>query len=490
MTSNSFLLGLVVMSHFAVSGSAWAQAAADPADWSDLPALLQRVLEAHDIKPDQVGIYVQALDSDQPLVSANPVKGFNPASTIKLVTTWLALSELGPDRTWPTEVYLGGELDRGTLRGDLVIKGYGDPYLLTERLWALQRQLKLRGLQRIDGDLVIDNGYFAVEDTDPGAFDGDELRVYNVLPDALLVNFQALTLYFAPDPARNSVRVFAEPMPANLAIENRLRLKPGRCGGFRNGVSLELQGGAVRNRLVVSGDYGAECALWSMSRSVLTAPSYAYGVFRSLWEESGGVLNGTLRVDPNALAGFPQTSEPFLVVESPPLGDLIRSINKYSNNVMSRHLFLTLGADVFGAPATSAKARKAAELILRRQGLDTSALYLDNGSGLSRDVRISAGTLASILRNAGSSPWFAEYVSSMSLAGLDGTLKKRFTAEPATGRMHLKTGRIDDVYATAGYVHAASGRDYVVVILQNYPDADRGPGEEAQAALLRWIYEQ
>jgi len=490
MIRNVFLIGLMALLNFAAFGFAWAQAGAAAGDWSEAPASLRRVFEAHGIKREQAGIYVQALDSEQPLFSASPAAGFNPASTIKLVTTWLALSELGPNRTWPTEVYLDGTLDRGVLRGDLIIKGYGDPYLITERLWALQRQLRLRGLQRIDGDLVIDNSYFAIEDTDPGAFDGEELRVYNVLPDALLVNFQALNLYFAPDRARNNVRVFADPMPANLSIENRLRLKPGRCGGFRNGVTLELQGGAARDRLVVSGDYGADCELWSMSRSILTAPSYAYGVFRSLWEESGGVLNGNYRVDLNALARFPEDSEPFLVVESPPLGDIIRSINKYSNNVMSRHLFLTLGADAFGAPATSAKSRKAADLALRKQGLESTGIYLDNGSGLSRDARISAGDLASILRNAGNSPWFAEYVSSMSLAGLDGTLRKRFKAEPATGRMHLKTGRLDGVYATAGYVHAASGRDYVVVILQNYPDADRGPGEEAQAALLRWIYEQ
>jgi D-alanyl-D-alanine carboxypeptidase/D-alanyl-D-alanine-endopeptidase (penicillin-binding protein 4) len=441
------------------------------------------------VKPSQAGIYVQPLDSNQPLLSANPAAAFNPASTIKLMTTWLALSELGPDRTWDTEVYLGGKLERGVLQGDLILKGYGDPYLITERLWALQRQLKLRGLRRIDGDLIIDNSYFAVEDTNPGAFDGEELRVYNVLPDALLVNFQAIRLYFSPDPARNSVRVFGDPMPVNLAIENRMRLKPGRCGGFRNGVKLELQGGAERNRLIVSGNYGQDCKLWSMTRSVLTGPSYAYGVFRSLWEESGGVINGTFRVDPNALANFPEDREPFLVVESPPLGDVIRSINKYSNNVMSRHLFLTLGADTFGAPATSAKGRRAAELVLRRQGLELAGLYMENGAGLSRDTRVSAGGLARVLINAGNSPWFAEYVSSMSLAGLDGTLKKRFKTEPATGRMHLKTGRLDGVYATAGYVHAASGRDYVVVILQNYPDADRGPGEEAQAALLRWVYE-
>jgi len=457
--------------------------------WAAAPDELRRVLSGYGIDPQYVGIYVQALDQPEPLLDINSAAPFNPASTIKLLTTWLALSELGPDWSWPTEVYADGEIDRGVLRGDLVIKGYGDPYLVTERLWQLQRQLRLRGIRKIDGDLVVDNSYFIGEAGDPAAFDGEGLRAYNVLPDALLLNFQALNLYFEPEPARNRIRVYADPMPANLAIENRLRARPGRCGGVRNGVALQLEGEG-RNRLVVSGDYGIDCETYVLTRSVLRAPTYAYGVFRALWEESGGTLTGTLRVEPTALVDRPEDEEPFIRLESPPLSELIRYINKFSNNVMSRHMFLSLGADVFGEPASREKARRAAQLVLRQHQLDFPELRVDNGSGLSRSVRISAGSLAAVLRVAGYSPWWAEFTASMSLAGLDGTLRKRFRDEAATGRMHLKTGRLDDVYATAGYVHALSGRDYAVVILQNYKDANRGPGEEAQAALLRWVYEQ
>jgi D-alanyl-D-alanine carboxypeptidase/D-alanyl-D-alanine-endopeptidase (penicillin-binding protein 4) len=463
-----------------------------------MPEPVQRVLQAHGVDLQQVGIYVRELDSPAPLVSINAAAAFNPASAIKLLTTWLALSELGPHWTWPTEVYLDGDIERGVLRGDLILKGYGDPYFTTERLWSLQRQLRLRGLRSIGGDLIIDNGYFSDEYGEPGNFDGESLRAYNVLPDAMLVNFQAIRLYFQPDPPRNRVNVMVDPMPANLAVENRLQLKQGKCGGFRNGVKLSLEGGSNRDRLIVSGKYGQDCELWSLMRSALTGPTYAYGVFRSLWEESGGVLSGDLRIEPGVIqtekdaddAQNSNAQDAFLRVESPPLSDVIRYINKFSNNVMSRHVFLTLGAEVLGEPATRDKGRKAAAMLLRHQGLEFPELRLDNGSGLSRDTRIAAASLGRILLLAGDSPWLAEYMSSMSLAGMDGTLRKRFTTEPVTGRMHLKTGRLDDVYATAGYVHAESGRDYVVVILQNYKDADRGPGEEAQAALLRWVYEQ
>lgn len=469
-------------------------AAADAAA-GELPDDVRRVLSAYKVDPAKVGVYVHEVGAAEPLVSANAAAPFNPASTIKLVTTWLGLEALGPAWRWPTEVYLRGPLERGVLQGDLVIKGYGDPYLVTERLWSLQRQLRLRGVRVIEGDLVIDNGYFEQAFGDPGDFDGEGLRAYNAFPDAFLVNFQALQLFFQPAPGGDAIRVFADPLPANLAIENRLRAVPGRCRGFRNGVALALEGGRARDRLVVSGDYGRDCDLYSLTRSVLTGPTFAYGVFRALWEETGGVLKGELRVAPGAIAvpadaDGPPLEEPFLRIESPPLGDVIRYINKYSNNVMSRHLFLTLAAARFPPPATRQNARRAAIEVLAERELRFPELRLDNGAGLSRDTRIAAASLGTLLLRATESPWRAEFTASLSIAGLDGTLRKRFRDESATGRMHLKTGRLNDVFATAGYVHARSGRDYVVVILQNYPDADRGLGEEAQAALLRWTYEQ
>lgn len=495
--------GWLQISSFAVIALAWsalgiAQETVSPAD-TELPEALGRVFTGHDIDTDRVGIVVQEVGAAEPLLSLNRGTAFNPASTIKLLTTWLALEELGPAYTWPTEAFLDGELDRGVLRGDLIVKGYGDPYFIAERLWGFQRQLRMRGLRAIDGDLVIDNSYFANEYGDPAAFDGEAMRAYNVTPDAFLVNFQAVRFYFMPDRALGTVKVFAEPSPANMSIENRLKLGNGYCGGYQNGIAINSVG-QQRDRVVLSGRYRSNCDEYSMTRAVLTGPSYAYGVFRSLWEESGGSLSGNFRLgaapavpdlelglqEPDSVAG----PEPFIRVESPPLADVIEYINKFSNNVMARHLFLTLGVEATEPPATLAKARKAADQALQSYGLEFPELRIDNGAGLSRDTRIAAGSLAQLLGAAAQRPWAPEFISSLSLAGLDGTMRKRFVDEALTGQMHLKTGRLTGVYSTAGYVRARSGRDYVVVILQNYPGADKGPGEEAQEALLRWLYEQ
>jgi D-alanyl-D-alanine carboxypeptidase/D-alanyl-D-alanine-endopeptidase (penicillin-binding protein 4) len=452
---------------------------------TELPTRVESVIKRFAIPKDAVSIVVQDVTAAKPLLTMNANTPRNPASTIKLLTTWLALEQLGPAWTWPTEAYLEGSLTGGKLDGDLVLKGYGDPYFITERVWGFQRQLKKRGLTDIAGDLVIDNSYFAEPYQDPAGFDGRGLRVYNVNPDALLVNFQAIRLEFIPDTASGLVNVLADPQPANLSIDNRLKLKAGRCGGYQNGVAVTLADPVERDTLVLSGKYGADCEWYGMSRSALTPPAFAYGVFQSLWTESGGSLAGDWR-----LGEIAEESEYFVRVESPPLSDVIEYVNKFSNNVMARHLLLTLGAESYGAPGTRAKGRQAATDVIARKGMSFPELTLDNGAGLSRDTRIAAASLSQVLIEATRSPWEAEFVSSLSISGLDGTMRRKFRDEILTGQMHLKSGRLRDVFAVAGYVHAQSGKDYVVVVLQNYKQADQGIGEALQTELLRWVYEQ
>ena len=461
------------------SGSAFAMESAA------LPDAVMQSMRAQDVPVSGVSIYVQEVGTSEPLLSINAEKSRNPASTMKLLTTWLALEELGPAWTWSTEAYVSGEIDSGVLQGDLILKGYGDPYFITERLWGLQRQLRLRGLTDIRGNLVIDNSYFSLSSSDSSEFDGEGLRAYNVAPDAMLVNFQSVHMMFRPDDTNDRVELLVEPMLTNLTFDNRLRLKNGYCGGYQNGIAVEAADPVTRDRLIISGKFGRSCQEYSMNRAPLTAPAYAYGLFRALWEESGGTLTGQV-----STGVVPAGQQPFYSVESPPLADVITYINKFSNNVMARQLFLTLGAEIDSVPGTLDKARSVAELALKRRGLEFDELVIENGAGLSRETRISAEHLGAVLQQAAASPWAAEFVSSLSLPGLDGTLRKRFTHESATGRMHMKTGRLRGVYATAGFVHADSGREYVLVVLQNYRGADKGPGEAVQAALLRWVYQQ
>jgi D-alanyl-D-alanine carboxypeptidase/D-alanyl-D-alanine-endopeptidase (penicillin-binding protein 4) len=456
-------------------------AAAFAAHGAELPPEIERVLTGHGISPAEVSIVVQPIDAAQPILSHLPDEPRSPASVMKIVTTWGALEYLGPAHTWPTEIYFLGDFDGHTLDGDLAIKGYGDPYLVVEEVWKLLRALRRTGLTDITGDLVLDDSHFLVDEPDPGAFDGQPYRTYNVVPNALLMNFKAVQFQFRPDPVRGRVNVATDPVLANLDIDNKLALIDGPCGGYQAGISFDHADPATLEKVVFDGRFSRRCNVYGLSRTVLQHDTFAFGLFSSLWKEVGGSFSGKLRNEQ-----VPAGSTPALIWQSKPLGEVVRSINKNSNNVMTRQLLYTLGAEAANGPGTREEGVATLRGLLAARGLDTSTLMLQNGAGLSRDERSSMRFLVDLLRTAHRSPYAPEFISSLSLGGLDGTTRGRFDDSPAAGVMHLKTGRLDHVSAVAGYVRAANEKTYVVAVVMNSEDAHRGPGQELEEAVLRY----
>lgn len=460
-------------------------AAQEPEPATPLPPAVQRILDGHGLSPDGLSIVVQAVDESEPRLSVNPSVARSPASIIKLMTTFAALDILGPAHAWRTEAFLGGPLEDGRLDGDLILKGGGDPYLTTERFWTFLRTLRAKGLRQIDGDLVIDNSYFEPPDEDPGAFDGQPYRTYNVTPDALLVNLKAVQFrVYRPVPGARP-DVITDPVISNLQIDNRIGTVQGPCRGFQRGVAIDLLEGLEGNTVQLSGRFPSGCDEYSIYRTVMTPPEFAYGVFTPLWTQLGGSLAGHVKTGP-----APEDERPFATAYSVPLAEVVRSINKFSNNVMTRQVLLTIGAERLEPPGTVEKGRQAIAQWLAAAGLDMPSLYIDNGSGLSRDTRVSAAGFADMMLAAWRHPYMAEFMSSMPLAGMDGTLRNRYRGDSLTGRIHAKTGRLDNVYSIAGYVQSGSGRRFVVVAIHNDDDVHRGPGQELQNALLRWVFRQ
>ena len=446
-----------------------------------LPAGVRSVLDVRQVPDDTLSVYVEDLESGDAVLEWYPDEPRNPASTMKLLTTLVALDVLGPAYRWKTDVYALGDIVDGRLEGDLLLKGYGDPFLVTERAWQMLRRIRHEGIDEIAGDLLLDDSWFDVGDHDPGAFDKQPLRAYNVAPNALLMNFKVVRYWFEPD--GDTVAVRLEPPLDNLQVDNRLSVRQGYCGGYQRGITVTLNDDM--DEVTFSGRFPNRCRRYAMDRTALSHNEFAYGLFRALWEESGGIFEGGWR---NVTAN--EGAEPLLSFESPPLVEIIARVNKHSNNVMARQVLYTLAAEQFGAPGTESGGRKVIETWLEDKGLQTGAINLENGAGLSREARITPKALASLLTFAWKQPYMPEFLASMSLSGLDGTLRRRFRNTELVGQAHLKTGSLDHVTAIAGYLQSRSGRRFAVVALQNHEDIHRGPGEEVQEALLRWLYEQ
>lgn len=452
-----------------------------------LPAGVNQSLQAAKIPAANVAVVVQELGVHRETVRVNATAPMNPASVMKLVTTYAALELLGPAYRWKTEAYAAGPIRDGVLEGDLVLKGYGDPKLDLEAYWVLLRALRGKGLQTIRGNLVLDRSHFERAPGDAGLFDGDASRPYNVLPDALLVNYKSLRFAFAPEPERGTVRVYVEPRPPALDVVNALKLADGVCpegSAFRELLKPTFE--PARQRAVFAGRYPASCGEKDLNVALLEPNDHVAGVTRQLWAEMGGVWDksgsGSARdgtVPPGARLLHTQ--------DSAPLTEIVRDTNKFSNNIMARHLFLTVGAESGGAPANTQKAFTAVKAWLAKKRVAAPELVMENGSGLSRIERISAENLALLLQAAWRSPVMAELISSMPIVGLDGTMRRRLVGNSIAGQAHIKTGLLSDSRAMAGYVLDRSGRRHIVVMMVNHPGAPET--QPAMDALLRWVYE-
>ena len=427
-----------------------------------LPAPVAQALKSAYIDARNVAVIVRSVDGGTPVISHNPAQAMNPASVMKLLTTYAALEILGPSYTWTTEALVEAAPVDGLLAGNLTLRGSGDPKLGLEQFWLLLRELRWRGVRDIGGDLVIDRSAFALPPHDAAAFDQEPLRPYNAGPDALLVNFKAIRFVIAPDPERRAVRVWQESPDARLRIDNRLSLGNGDCGDWRELLTPRFDGLTLQ----LTGSFAATCGEKALNLSPFAADVQVDGLFRGLWGELGGTLRGQVR-EGVAAAG----ATVFVSRQSPALAEIVRDTNKFSNNVMARQILLGLAPE---RPATPAAAERRVRQWLTEKNLRMPELVLENGAGLSRRERISADSLAALLAAAWASPVMAEFVASLPVSGSDGTLKKRLNGGPASGRAHLKTGYLDSVRSLAGYVLDAHGKRWIVVALINDPNARAG----------------
>jgi len=445
----------------------------NPASAANLPDPVSEALKRAHIPLNSVGIVVQQTRSRQPIITQNPRLAVNPASTIKLLTTLVGLETLGPAYRWKTEAYLDGKLENGVLHGNLVFKGYGDPKLTVEQFWMWLHELRQRGLREIRGDVVLDRSFFETANHDPAAFDNDPARAYNVGPDALLLNFNALHLRLIPN--GGTAAALLEPDLSGYKLDNRITVSAILPCHGDDAFKARLEGAGI----VLEGAIPAGCGEVEDYIALLSHNDYFLAVFNALWKELGGTLQGKLRE-----GSVPANRAPFSTRLSPPLAEVIRDINKFSNNTMARQLFLTLGtAD--GMPGCTSCSIAAVRQWLNKQQLQFPELVLENGAGLSRTERISAQHLADVLQRAARSPFSAELEASLPILGMDGTVKKRFKDSAIAGHAHLKTGTLEGVKSIAGYVHAQSGKQWIVVFIINHPNAKYG--QAAQDALIEWL---
>ncbi|WP_338680175.1 D-alanyl-D-alanine carboxypeptidase/D-alanyl-D-alanine-endopeptidase [Janthinobacterium sp. TB1-E2] len=468
---------------------------------AQLPESVSLLLRSANIPEDAMGAIV--LRGNTVVMSHGAERSMQPASTMKLVTTAVGLEQLGPIFRGRTELRTSADVINGVLKGDLILRGGADTDFNANVLEHMLQTLRTQGIVKIKGDLILDRQLFQPARPDIGAppFDESAEFRYNVIPDALLLNTNLLDINI--NSTDRQLSILMQPALENVSVTSDMKLIKGSCARWEDGWRPPeyRRDASGKLQVILHGTFPQNCSK-ATSINVLDRNDYADRLFRATWKRLGGTITGTVREAP--ATGLPPTAEPVgtrMLADhvARALPEVLRDINKTSDNTLARTLFLSLGSlqsdgwlgsrpVAMAVPEdTATRARQVIQEWFQRHQIDTQGMLVDNGSGLSRTGRIAPAQMAGVLQAMQQSPWAPEFQSSLPIVALDGTMRKRLLNSPAAARARIKTGTLKNVVAIAGYVPDANNQLCVVVAMINSDLVGNGNGRAAVDALIEWV---
>ncbi|QOR61561.1 D-alanyl-D-alanine carboxypeptidase/D-alanyl-D-alanine-endopeptidase [Sulfurovum sp. ST-21] len=443
-----------------------------------LPGGIETAIKRSGIPKKDISLYIkEAGESNTIVASLNASETRTPASVIKVFTAYSAVLELGFEYRWPTQFYIHGRLKNGVLQGDLVVKGFGDPTFGTDDLDDIITEIQTKGIRKITGNIVIDRSYFKVGTKNSSKFDENPYSPYNAMPDAMMFNERVSTI--CVEPKKNTVT--KKDPDGSYIIRNQLQRVNKPCRGKYSWPRVTVDDSKAVSEVWIKGKISKRCGKRTICQVVTQPYKSFYYLLKDALEKAGIEFHGGMR-----LRKVPKDAKILFIHYSPPLEKIISKTSKKSNNLYARHLLLFLGAKLHGAPATVDKGRGAVIQILREQGVPISGMVkIDNGSGLSRSAKINAKSLAAMLDHA-YERYGQRWMNTLSVAGVDGTIKKRFRGTIVRNRAWMKTGTLRRVKNIAGYVKSRKGRYYTAVIIINTKHA-KWKAAKLQDNIIQWL---
>ena len=465
--------------------------------YAQLPPNVESMLRASNMPDSALGLAVMRVSDGKLIWSRQLDEPMQPASTMKVLTAIVGLERLGPAYRSKAELSAGAAVIDGVLKGDLTLRGLGNTDITWEDFQRMLLTMRQKGVKHIQGDLRVDRTFFQPSRLDLGVPPFDEAPEfrYNVIPDALLINMNLAQ--FDISSTEDGFQVRLTPALQGVSVISNMTLVERACEKWEDGwkipTTVYAENGEVR--VYLEGVFPKHCAI-SNNLNVVDRAEYTARLFRHLWRELGGTFKGSVRevATADALAPLGSAAAPRVLAEhrARPLAEVTRNINKVSDNTITRMIFLTLGtganvvngAGVDNGISTAAKAEREIRAWLKKNAIDDAGLVLDNGSGLSRSERISPRQLAGVLQAGYRSKWAPEFLSSLPIVAVDGSMRSRLKDSPAAQTARIKTGGLRNVVSVAGYVTDAVGEAHIVVGMINDERAGRAGGRAILDALL------
>jgi len=412
------------------------------------------------------GIVIATLDG-RVLYSLNPRKPLVPASNMKLLTAAAALRYLGPSYRFRTVFLVDGDIVNDTLVGNLVVRGYGDPTLVSGD-WADARArnvgplyepehlldevaeaLARLGVRRVSGDIVVDDYYLDHQWVHPSWAPADLSYYYAAQVGALTVNRNTVLVEVYASPT-GSVKVRVVPDVGYVGVTFVGRVVSSSSEVRQSPTASRTP---ETNEVVVTGDLVANTTYY-LTVTVHDPGMYFGAVLKGTLRRCGiEVLGGVRRANTTEWGG----ARVVYTLESRPLAEVVKAMLKYSVNLYSELILKVLGREVAGDGSWEGGARVLLRLA-EELGIDRSEVEVADGSGLSRWNKLSASAIVKLLLALYSDKNFYE---ALPIAGVDGTLRSRMQSTLAQGNLRAKTGTLTGVSALSGYV---TTRDGVVLV--------------------------
>ena len=444
-----------------------------------LPVTVKNALTSSGLSFEQLSVSLIPLDGGKLNLSWRDHVKVQPASTEKMITTLAALELLGPDWRWKTSYSYTGTIENKTLSGTLFIKGGGDPKYVSETLWRDLSRLKSLGIDRIEGNVVIDRSYFEKERQDP-AFKDDWDRPYTAPADAALLNYRSIAMTITPEKDRKQATVTVVPQLIGLVTPSSVKMSRQKgCVRWRQALELDLDDPLEPE---FDGALPSGCDEKVLAYLAPDANQYWEMFLRTVASQVGLTWQGEV------FEGIaPAESKLLFDVWSEDLGTIVKLTNKFSNNVLAKHILLSLAAkDSPGIPASYARARAIVnQWLQQRVGIGAGEILLDNGSGLSRQARVTARAMTRLIGYGWKSPRMPEWLASFPISATDGTMSKR---RVAPGYAYIKTGLMNTVKSAGGIIQARSGKRYAIFAAVQGKKATETDAPIDR--LIEWVYLQ
>ena len=445
-----------------------------------LPQSINDMIYKDKIDPSNLSILIKDNSTGTIVASLNSGISRTPASVAKIATTYAALLEFGENFKWPTQIYYTGRLKNGTLNGDIIIKAYGDPTLRAKDVKEFSKKIAAYGIRKITGNLVIDRSFFKNSPQISSGFDKNYVSEYNAMPDALMYNDHLSTIKITP--SANGVKAFSAYGDKGFKLVNKIHAVNSACRGKNSWPSVKFIKNSGAVDVYLSGNLSTRCKTITLSRVLSKTYISFYYSFNSYLRKAGVKFKGNL-----VLNTTPKSAKLMFTHYSKPLIKIVAKTLKKSNNLYARHIFLILGAKKYGYPATLKKSQRAIKDILGSRGLLDSSDHIVNGCGLSRESRLKVTSAVKIMDDAYKT-FGDKWLNALSIAGVDGTINKRFKYSVVKNRAYMKTGTLKKAKNIAGFVRSKSGRLYNTAIFYN--GVKIWLGRDIQNKIITWLVNQ